>query len=182
MQGKGSRMKKKDCSLGIATIPYFRLPSMHQPDTIAPVMISNMYVLCIVVDENGRYLLIKESKKGCENTWSFPAGKIEKNENIIQAALRETREESGISIKPQGIFCIDHIPEDNWLRFSLLAKPVGGKLKTEKNHHSQEAGWFSSDQVYDLKLREITIKEFITRHKKGEFSLLPLESYRVYAR
>ncbi|MBN2534725.1 MAG: NUDIX domain-containing protein [Spirochaetales bacterium] len=110
----------------------------------------NIYVLCIIVDNHGRYLLIKEAKEECKNTWFFPAGRIEKNESIINAAIRETKEESGIDIRPEGICLIDHIPKDNWMRFTLLARPTGGKLKTFSDHHSLEAGWFTADEVANL--------------------------------
>lgn len=143
-------------------------------------MDSHMYVLCIVVDNDGRYLLIKEAKAGCENTWCVPAGRIEKNESITTAAIRETKEESGIDIIPEGIFFIDHIPKDNWIRFALLAKPVGGTLKTTPDHHSLGAGWFTSSEIADLPLRASSVKEFIFMHKRGEVCLLPLESYRTY--
>ena len=139
-----------------------------------------MYVLCIVVDENSNYLLIEEAKAGCKNTWFFPAGGIEKNESISCAAIRETKEESGIEIKLTGFFFIDHIPRDSWMRFALLAKPVGGELKTHADKHSLRAGWFSPDSIVDLPLRSNCVKEFILKHKSGDFSLLPMESYRVY--
>lgn len=139
-----------------------------------------MYVLCIVVNEDGRYLLVKEAKAGCENTWFFPAGRIEKNESITAAAIRETKEESGIDIIPEGIFFIDHIPKDNWIRFALLGRSVGGTLKTIPDHHSLGAGWFSTGEITDLPLRASCVKEFIFMHQRGEVCLLPPESYRTY--
>lgn len=142
---------------------------------------SPMYVVCIVVDDNNNYLLIEEAKAGCRNTWCLPAGGIEKNESITDAAIRETIEESGIYIKPTGFFFIDHVPRDNWIRFALLAKPVGGELKTRADEHSLRAGWFSPDSLVDLPLRDQCVKELIFKHKSGDFSLLSIESYNVYA-
>jgi 8-oxo-dGDP phosphatase len=140
-----------------------------------------MYVLCIVVNQEGHYLLIKEAKKECRNTWFFPAGKIEKNESIFQAGFRETREEAGIDIQAEGIFCIDHVPGDNWIRFAILARPVGGGLKRTPDNHSLEAGWFSPGAIQSIPLRASCVQEYIYKHRSRDYTLLPAGSYRVYS-
>lgn len=46
---------------------------------------------CIVTDDEGNMLLI------CRNSrWDLPKGKVETGETLLQAALRETEEETGI--------------------------------------------------------------------------------------
>jgi 8-oxo-dGTP pyrophosphatase MutT (NUDIX family) len=47
------------------------------------------------IDENTRYLLIRGVKAG---KWGFPKGAIEIGESPIQAALREFKEETGVSL------------------------------------------------------------------------------------
>jgi 8-oxo-dGTP diphosphatase len=44
-------------------------------------------------------LLIKRKKAPCKDYWSFPGGKIEQNEHITDAAVREIMEETGIPTK-----------------------------------------------------------------------------------
>ena len=46
----------------------------------------------LVEHKDGRYLFIYRNNK-----WDLPKGKIQKNEKVIQAAIREVREETGIS-------------------------------------------------------------------------------------
>jgi ADP-ribose pyrophosphatase YjhB (NUDIX family) len=48
-----------------------------------------------VTDKN-RILLVKRKKFPFENLWSLPGGKIERDEHIIDAAIREVLEETGI--------------------------------------------------------------------------------------
>ncbi len=49
----------------------------------------------IVVDDSGDMLLIRRN-----NRWDLPKGKVEAGETLIQAALREVEEESGIKVLP----------------------------------------------------------------------------------
>jgi 8-oxo-dGTP diphosphatase len=47
----------------------------------------------IVLDDNGRVLLVHHNKVGL---WLYPGGHIDPNEDPAQAALREVHEETGI--------------------------------------------------------------------------------------
>ncbi|WP_337860506.1 uracil-DNA glycosylase family protein [Ferroplasma sp.] len=49
--------------------------------------------------ETCKYLLLKRS----EGWLDFPKGHIEKGENMVDAALRETREEAGVSLSPENL-------------------------------------------------------------------------------
>lgn len=49
--------------------------------------------------DNGiRLLLVHPTDKPWMGAWSIPKGTVKKGENLLQAALRETREETGIRI------------------------------------------------------------------------------------
>ncbi|GAA3887940.1 NUDIX hydrolase [Streptomyces sedi] len=52
----------------------------------------------IVVAE-GRVLLVRRRVSEGELSWQFPAGKIEAGETVEEAAVRETREETGFTVK-----------------------------------------------------------------------------------
>lgn len=61
---------------------------------------------CIVICQN-KILLIKPKGLG-EGHYSIPKGQIEKGETIIQAAIRETKEEIGLSLSEKDLtkYCI----------------------------------------------------------------------------
>lgn len=49
----------------------------------------------IVINDHNEILLINGSLRG----WEMPGGQVEEGESIAQAAIRETKEESGIDIE-----------------------------------------------------------------------------------
>jgi mRNA-decapping enzyme subunit 2 len=55
-----------------------------------------------MVDQNmEQVVLVKGWKKGSK--WSFPRGKINKDENDLNCAVRETYEETGYDLKAAGL-------------------------------------------------------------------------------
>jgi ADP-ribose pyrophosphatase YjhB (NUDIX family) len=54
----------------------------------------------VVVNDSGEILLIRRSDNG---NWALPGGGVELGESLAQAAVRETREESGIDCVITGI-------------------------------------------------------------------------------
>jgi 8-oxo-dGTP diphosphatase len=52
-----------------------------------------------VVRKNGKVLLGRRLSEHGKNTWCFPGGHLEYMETLEECAVREVREEAGISIK-----------------------------------------------------------------------------------
>jgi ADP-ribose pyrophosphatase len=63
-------------------------------------------VMAVVQDDKGRYLMVQVCRYPTGHAeWEFPAGSIEDGEDILEAARREVREESGYdSTQPQLIY------------------------------------------------------------------------------
>lgn len=47
-----------------------------------------------LIEKDNRFLMVKEAKKKCYGQWNFPAGHLEENETIKEAAIREVYEET----------------------------------------------------------------------------------------
>lgn len=41
------------------------------------------YIVCGVVVEGGRVLMVQEAKPSCRGKWYLPAGRMERNESIV---------------------------------------------------------------------------------------------------
>lgn len=58
--------------------------------------------VAVVVEKDGKYLLVKEHSSG-ETVYNQPAGHVEENESIFDAAIRETLEESGWQVELKSV-------------------------------------------------------------------------------
>ena len=58
-----------------------------------------------IFDDGGRILLVKRTSDG---TWGFPAGGVDPNESASEAAIRETREETGIEARIDELIDVYH--------------------------------------------------------------------------
>jgi 8-oxo-dGTP diphosphatase len=68
---------------------------------------------CACILHQGRLLLIQRGHEPSQGLWSFPGGRIELGETLIQAVIREVREETGVEIEPGQVFQVyDHIVRD----------------------------------------------------------------------
>ncbi|MFJ6483956.1 NUDIX hydrolase [Streptomyces sp. NPDC091682] len=109
----------------------------------------------VVVDEDGRVLLQRRTDNGM---WALPGGKMDLGESIGECAIRETFEETGVTVEITGIVGTYTNPghvfaySDGEVRqeFSicLLARPTGGTLRT--SDESFEVAWFAQDAIDDL--------------------------------
>lgn len=87
----------------------------------------------------------------------MPGGQVEEGESLKEAAIRETKEETGIDveiIKFCGIFQNVNKSICNTL---FLAKPVGGELTTSPE--SLEVGFYPIEQALEM----VTILNFRQR-------------------
>ncbi|KZC04093.1 Nucleoside diphosphate-linked moiety X motif 18 [Dufourea novaeangliae] len=106
--------------------------------------------------------MIQEAKASCNGKWYLPAGRVDPNENLLDAVKREVLEETGLILKPETLILIE-CATGSWFRFVFTGKITGGKLKTldEANEESLQARWV--DNINDLTLRANDIIPLIER-------------------
>ena len=66
---------------------------------------TTLFVSTVVV-KDGKLLVVQEGKDnyGQLGTWNFPAGHVELGEGLVEAAVREAKEESGYKLQLT-VFC-----------------------------------------------------------------------------
>ncbi|MCG3088895.1 NUDIX hydrolase [Sporosarcina cyprini] len=107
----------------------------------------------IVLNEQNEILLIKGPRRG----WEMPGGIVEEGESLKEAAIRETKEESGIEIEVIQFCGVFQNVQKSICNTLFLAKPIGGELTTSPE--SVEVGFFPVEQA----LQMITIDNFRQR-------------------
>lgn len=70
-------------------------------------------VIIIIVDNTDRLAIVYEPRKPKPNFWKFPGGSAKRSERVVEAAIREAREETGLLIEPNRIRQIAVIPSKN---------------------------------------------------------------------
>ncbi|GBF78166.1 ADP-ribose pyrophosphatase [Paenibacillus sp. 598K] len=98
----------------------------------------------IVVNEHEELLLIRGPERG----WEMPGGVVEEGEAMSKAAIRETKEESGVDIEIVRFCGIFQNVEASICNALFLAKPVGGSpIPTSE---SLESGYFPIQQALEM--------------------------------
>ena len=116
-----------------------------------------MNLKCFALIENeGKYLLIKEATPKWHGKWYLPGGKAKQDESLEAALKREVKEEAGCSITPNGIFYIEHRQRlfgNKLTLFFSASLNDGARLKDHADKHSLEAHWFSYSQILRISYR-----------------------------
>lgn len=109
-------------------------------------------VAAVVINDQGEILMMQEAKASCSGKWYLPAGRVCKNENLIDAVKREVLEETGLIIEPKTLILVE-CANGTWFRFVFTGDIVGGMLKTpdQANEESLQACWVRN--INDLPLR-----------------------------
>ncbi|KGE16814.1 NUDIX hydrolase [Paenibacillus wynnii] len=120
----------------------------------------------IVMNDREEILLIKGPRRG----WEPPGGRVEIGESIRDAAIRETKEESGIDIEIINFCGIFQNVTGSICSTLFFGKPIGGELTTSVE--SLEVGFFPLSEALEM----VTWKSF---RQRIEYSLNP-ESQPFY--
>ena len=115
-----------------------------------------------VIIEDGRVLLVKRGHPPLAGEWSIPGGVLELGESLREAAVREAREETCLTVEPADLLGVyDRVIRDDagltiyhFVLIDFLCRPVGGKAQAADD--ADEARWFTLSEVGELGLPEDT--------------------------
>ncbi|TDE39370.1 NUDIX domain-containing protein [Actinomadura sp. 6K520] len=128
-------------------IDYYDDPNAPKANSLVPS------VNVVVENDKGEILMIRRTDN---DNWALPGGAIDLGESVTQAAIRETKEETGIDVEITGLVGIYsdpkhliHYTSNNEVRqeFSILVagRPVGGSLQVSQE--SRESKWISTKRI-----------------------------------
>lgn len=148
-------------------IDYLNDPTAPKANSLVPS------VNALVVNDQGQLLLIRRTDNG---NWSLPGGAVDAGETLRQAAVRETREETGIECKVTGISGIytnpSHVIEytsDGEVRqeFSIVltAEPIAGE--PTPSSESSQVTWVDPSSLDDYPMHP-SMRYRIDYHLSGK--------------
>ena len=152
--------------MSLRRIDYYDDPSAPKANSLVPS------VNVVVVNDAGEILMIRRTDN---DNWAVPGGAIDLGESVAQAAVRETREESGIECEITGIVGIYSDPKHVILYTSngearqefsivLTARPLSGQ--PTPSSESSEVRWVpvseARDYTMDRSMR-IRINDYVAR-------------------
>ena len=116
-----------------------------------------------IIIENARVVLVKRAHPPLQAEWSIPGGVLEVGELVREAAIREAREETGLTVEPGALLGVyDRVLRDadkrvqyHYVLIDFLCRRVAGDLAAASD--AAEVRWFSREELPALKLAEDTL-------------------------
>lgn len=127
-----------------------------------------------VVEQNGRFLMVEERPRGATDVvFNQPAGHVEINESITDAALRETLEETGWDVELTDILGIyRYIAPSNgvtYQRICFAARPLQHHPERALDDGIIQTHWLSADELRSMNnLRSVLVLQSIEDFLQGE--------------
>ena len=107
----------------------------------------------VVFRKNGKLLFVKRGNTGwMDGFYGSPAGKVEKGESYIQAAIREAKEEVGVTISPENLrplFTCHRKDDDDteWVDVAFEALSWEGEAYNAEPHLHSKITWLDEQQL-----------------------------------
>lgn len=119
---------------------------MHRTERV------ELTVVAVVTDAQGRILV--EDRQDPE--WGglyFPGGHVEPGESFVEAAIRETREETGMTIEHPALCGIKQFPIEGG-RYIVLYFRADGASGTLRSSREGPVFWCAPDELKNYRLAE----------------------------
>jgi 8-oxo-dGTP diphosphatase len=116
-----------------------------------------------IIIEASRVVLVRRSHPPLQAEWSIPGGVVEVGELVREAAIREAREETGLTVEPGELLGVyDRVLRDadkrvqyHYVLIDLLCRRVAGEIAAASD--AAEVRWFSREELPGLGLAEDTM-------------------------
>lgn len=121
----------------------------------APILAAS----AVILDEDGRLLLVRRGRPPGQGLWSVPGGKVEPGEALEEAAAREVLEETGLVVTVERELWMVTVPTGDGRDYEIhdfAATVVGGELRAGDD--ADEAAWFGPDEIEHLPLVDLLLE------------------------
>ena len=103
-----------------------------------------------IIKKDNKFLLGKRKPGGSiGGKWEFPGGKVEKNETLEQALIREFKEELDCKITINSFITTEEFQSSDH-HFILNAFYIDLNDSEIKHNEHEEFRWFTLEEIYEL--------------------------------
>ena len=127
----------------------------------------------VIRNDKGKFFAALRGK-GARNEagkWEFPGGGVEFGEDLEQTAVREIKEEHGIELEVLEFLSVENIILKNeghhWVAITYLCRIKEGEPKILEPHKCDKIGWFTLEELSQMPLSIITVKNIKTLKERG---------------
>ena len=125
-----------------------------------------------IVERAGKFLMVKENSGG-RLVYNQPAGHVEVKESLLDAAIRETLEETAWRVNLEKLLGIYQYtsPENGitYIRHCFIAKAIEQRTERDLDEDIAEAVWVSLEELEqrESEMRSPLVLEVIRDYLKG---------------
>ena len=125
-----------------------------------------------IIEKDSRYLMVYEEADG-KKVFNQPAGHLDPNETLAEAAIRETLEETGWSIRLTGVVGVNlyTAPSNGitYFRTTFIGEAVDFDAGRPLDHGIIEAVWLTYEELLERKgeLRSPMTLQIIEDYRAG---------------
>ena len=102
-----------------------------------------------IIVQGGKVLMVRRAIGENELLWQFPAGAIEDGETAEQAAVRETLEETGLTVEAVKLLGERVHPKTGRLMSYTAAAAVSGVAHVADDEELDAVAWVSHSEISD---------------------------------
>lgn len=104
-------------------------------------------IAAAIIAHGGKVLMVKRRVKEGSLSWQFPAGAVEPGETAGQAAIRETREETGLAVTESEMIGERVHPNTGWTMLYVACDFVSGDAAVVDDEELSDFEWVSHAQL-----------------------------------
>ena len=104
-------------------------------------------IVSVCIQDKDKFLIVQEASPKVYGLWNLPGGHLDEEEDLLEGAIREAKEETGLDVEITGVLAIQRNIKShtNIVRVVFLAQKIKGEV------------CFPQDEILDVKW--VTVEE-----------------------
>jgi mutator protein MutT len=113
----------------------------------------------VIVREDGRVLLVKRGRPPRAGAWSLPGGRVERDETLEAAIVREVREETQLTVRVSAPLGVVRVSREGF-RYDIheFYCTVDGSTEAIAGDDAAEVTWADSEDLAKLRVSSKAVK------------------------